>query len=211
MFLVNTKTLLIEALRETFDASYPTQQFRDIWVSMEYPIEEANYPGIWVDFIPTQPLQIAGINHTEWSDPGLGGGRRKNGRWRFAGQFALTCVAMTSLQRDRLVDEVVQLLAFGQETDSTARFRSMLEGNDLIALSCQWDTFGLGGKAETPGTPWGTDDVVYEMTVSFDCQGEIVSDGTSRTYDPITGFEVGPAVTEIQAGEVYPNLWPTGP
>lgn len=187
MFLVALKTLLVEAWRATLDADYPVVDFRGTWVSMEYPLAKANYPGVWVDFLPSADVQTAGIGHVEYvEDATLPGQYHRVARWRYAGVFQMTCVALTSLERDRLVDEVVRVMAFGRELATTQAFRSTVETNDLVACQVQWDKFSLGGKGETPGTPWGTDEVVYEMTVSVDCQGEFVSGGTEGLLVPIS-------------------------
>lgn len=187
MFLLETKTLVLEALKSVFNEDYPVADFRAIWSGMEYPADKANYPGIWVDFTPTAPLQSAGIGHVEYvtSDSG---GVRKATRWRFAGNLTFTVTALSSLERDRLVDELIKVLAFGSENPATAPFRQMLEVNDLIALSVQWDTFSLPGKDESPGTPWGTPEVVYEHTVSLDCEGSFVSEASGAALVPLSGF-----------------------
>jgi hypothetical protein len=202
MFLQAVNTLLMEALQNTFDAEYPTADFRGLWVSMEYPADRANYPGIWVDFETTADLQIAGIGHTEYTVPeGRFNVRRKTTRWRFAGMATFTVAAMTSLERARLADELVRVLAFGSEDPATSDFRSYIEHNDLIATQMQWDKFSLNGKAETPGTPWGTDDVIYEITVTVDCQGEFISDGTSGTLVPLSAIVITDTVDDtIPAG-----------
>lgn len=191
MFLVQLKTLVVEAWRATLDADYPEVDFRGVWVSMEYPLAKANYPGVWVDFLPTADLQTAGIGHAEYVEDATVAGRfHRVGRWRYAGVLQMTCVALTSLERDRLVDELVRVMAFGRELPETAVFRTTIETNDLIPCQAQWDKFTLGAKGETPGTPWGTDEVVYEMTISVDCQGEFVSGGSHGLLIPISSVVV---------------------
>ncbi len=187
--------MLVEATKATFDDGFRSPAFRNVWVSMEYPDTESSYPGIWVDFTPTADLQVAGINHVEWT-PG-DAAPHKITRWRFAGLATFTLVAMTSLERDRLTDALVSVMAFGMEDPSASKFRTSIEQNDLIGLQMQWDKFAMSGKAETPGTPWGTDDVVYEITVSIDCQGEFLSDGTEATYARLSQI----AVSERIEGE----------
>ena len=186
MFLVRTKTLLIEALQQTFDADYPDPDFRGLWVSMEYPIDQSNYPGIWVDFRPAPSVTSAGIGHVEFTEPSESGAVRRFTRWRFGGQVTLTVVALTSLERDRLVDSLVGLIAFGLEGPATSEFRRTLETNDLIGLQCQWDQVDVGGTDETSGTPWGSDDVIYETTLTWDAIGEFVSSGTEGVLVPLS-------------------------
>jgi hypothetical protein len=176
VFLVPLKTLVIEATRGVFDADYPQADFRSLWVSMEFPADRANYPGIWVDFMSTAPLQTAGVDHHEYVVNEITGLSRRVGRWRYGGSVTFTVAALTSLERDRLVDELVRVLAFGGEHPQTAGFRSGIEQNDLIACDFQWDRFVLTQPDANPGTPWGTEEVLYEQTVQMDCQGEFVAD-----------------------------------
>lgn len=196
MFLTAAKTLFIEATKRTFDADYPDKDLRTAHVSMEYPTLEAHYPGIWVDFTPTVDLQVAGIGHREFTDPGPSGGVREVTRWRFAGILSLTVAALTSLQRDRMCDELVKVMAFGQQHAARAEFRNYIENNDLIAMQMQWDKFSLTGKSEAPGTPWGTDDIIYEITITVDCQGEIVSDASDFTLVPLSAVVMAPRPDE---------------
>ena len=60
-YLVAIKTMLVDAIKNTFDANYPEEDFRGIHASIEYPVDKMSYPGIWVDFTDTGSLQIAGI------------------------------------------------------------------------------------------------------------------------------------------------------
>lgn len=199
---MEVKTLFTEAIQKVFSSTYPVAKFADTYVSMEFPENQVNYPGIWVDFTPTSMLQSAGIGHTIYTQVGLTTQTRKATEWRFGGQVSFTVAAMTSLERDSLVDEVVRVVAFGNEDPDTAVFRSMIEINDLIQISMQWDTFALTGKAETPGTPWGTDELIYEMTIQMECQGLFISDADtgvilselSQIQTTITGPDDAPAV-----------------
>lgn len=163
---------------QTFDDDFPDPDFHNILVSIEYPAKPENYPSIWVDWSPTSGLQTAGIGHVEYGDPqDAGGDERSFMRWRFAGTATFTVVALTSLERDRLADEVIRVLAFGLESGATSEFRNYIENNEFLGLNGNFDEIETTGKAETPGTPWGTEEVVYEITIGLGCVGEFVSDG----------------------------------
>lgn len=216
MFLLQAKTLFVEALQNTFDNEHPVATLRGINISMEYPIEEAEFPSIWVDFTPTADLQVAGIGHVE-DVPTEDGSFRRGTRWRFGGRISYTISAMSSRERDTIADEVVRMLAFGREYPALSQFRQTLEVNDLIQVSVQWDTITLGGKDEAPGTPWGSDEMVYEITVGLDCQGSFVSGSTAstplvplsqvviRSADPSESEPTFP--TSPQSGTPAPNDW----
>lgn len=195
MFLTNLKALLTDAMQKTFDSDYIEADFRQINISIEYPEREQDYPGIWVDFDPTTELEVVGVGHQEHSEPSAEGAVRKFTRWRYQGYATYTIVAMSSLERDRLFDEVLRVMAFGKEQPQTSEFRTTIESNDLIACNFDFDQLGIRGMTATPGTPWQTDEVIYEVTVVMEAIGEFVSDGTSQTLIPLSAVEVFPQAT----------------
>lgn len=173
MYLVAVKTVITKAMQRAFDDNAPEPDFANLHVSIEYPIDSHNYPSIWVDFDPTGDLRIAGIGHTEGlieSDP-LSSNMY---RWRFQGTATFTVVAFTSLERDRLYDAVIKVLAFGDSKDNLGRFRSYLESNSLIAMNANFDKISQSGFSTAQGTPWGTDEMMYEATLSMEIIGEFV-------------------------------------
>lgn len=203
MYLTSLLALIVEATRRTFGEDYPVEQFRRLWVSLDYPVDRASYPGIWVDFQPTTDIQSAGIGHVEYGPPAADGSRRAATRWRYAGMVQLTCVALSGLERALLVDELVKVVAFGLENPARAEFTRMVEHNDLIAAQLQRDKIDVSAKAESPGTPWETDEVVYEQTVTVDCVGEFVSDGTDATLvrlSEVVVYEVAPGQSPPSGG-----------
>jgi hypothetical protein len=175
MYLVVLKSALVEALRATFDEGYPDPDFRNLRVSPEYPIGEQDYPGLWVQYEDTDELQIAGIGHIEIVR--LPDGREApTTRWRFGGTVTITCVALTSLERDRLYDGVVRTLAFAKVNQGVSEFRRLVENNDFVGMNGNFDQLRASGDAASQGTPWGTDEVIYEKSISFDLIGEFVSE-----------------------------------
>lgn len=180
MYVVPLKTAIVEALRATFDDAYPIEQLRPgsssggVWVSIDYPAEPVNYPGIWVQYDPSAPVQTAGIDHREVVLD-EGGRQREVRRWRFAGQVHLTVGALSTWERDLLVDELSRVLASGMGSAPRGRFRAALESSDLLGVRGQWDRHVIGAEAASPGTPWGTDEVIAERTVDLDVIGEYVA------------------------------------
>jgi hypothetical protein len=190
VFIAPLKTLLTEAVLMTFDGDYPTADFRNIKASIEYPEKKQDYPSIWVDFDPTGELEIVGVAHYELTEPDEDGNRHSYTRWRFQGYATYTVVAMTSLERDRLFDEVIKVMAFGKEQAATSEFRTYIEDNEFIAVNFDFDQIGIRGFTATPGTPWGTDEVIYEATVAMECVGEFVSDGSTQALAPLSAIQV---------------------
>lgn len=191
MFLTHLKSLMQVAMQQTFDADFPEPDFRDVNVSIEYPVREQDYPAIWADFDISGDLESAGIDHREFApvDP-TSLETRSFKRWKYQGNALYTIVALTSFERDRLFDEVLRVIAFGDESIQTQVFRSYIEDNELIACNLNFDHVGVMGKAETPGTPWLSDDIIYQITVSIEAIGEFVSDGSSGTLVPISAIKV---------------------
>jgi hypothetical protein len=158
-------------------------------VDIEYPIERARYPGVWVQYEDTGELTIAGIGHVEYTVNQPAGTFGELTRWRFQGRVSLTISAMTSLERDRLYDEVVRTFAFGAYNDDLRVFRHKIEDNDLIAMNANFDNLQPFGDMASQGTPWGTDEMIYEKSVSFDVIGEFVGDRYLRSLVPLSQVE----------------------
>lgn len=199
MYLVPLKTLLVTALQQTFDDDYPESEWRNIKVGIEYPVEPQHYPGVWVDFDDTDPLTIAGVGHFEVEE--TDSGPVQVTRWKFTGYVSLTIVALTSYERDRLYDEVVRVLAFGLQESATSDFRRTIERNPYIAANCDFDTIQPRGNNAAQGTPWGTDEIIYERSLNFQVIGEFVPNVTTgQLY----------RLSEIRLVEARPYSGPAG-
>ena len=196
MYLTRLKTMLKEALDVTFDADYPEVDFRNIHCSLEYPVEPQNYPGIWVDYEDTQPVQTVGVDHSEIDIDN----QQKIRRWKFAGYATYTVVALTSLERDRLFDELVRVLAFGDTLGATQEFRQYIERNEFIAANFDFDQVEIRGNAAAPGTPWGSDEIIYERTINMEVIGEFVSDSHTGLLVPLSAINLLPATLYFDEG-----------
>lgn len=189
-YLTVLKTALVQALRECFDADYPEEDFRNILASIEFPEDEQSYPSIWVSYSDTAPLISAGIDHHEFTTPNDAGFVRRFTRWRFTGTAQFTVVALSSLERDRLYDELVRVIAFARESDQVPEFRSYIEANEFVAMNGNFDEITIGGNSAAPGTPWGTDEYIYEITLNLDVIGEFISDGSTGSLAPLSMIKV---------------------
>lgn len=162
----------------------------DVTVDMEYPIEKANYPGIWVQFSFSEIVQ-AGIGHEPLIRTVLAGtGDEPDGvRWdtvrevQFKGRVTLTILALSSLERDRIADSVITMLAFSRPperamtkpTEDTKQFRQLiasLAANPFVNITINHDQIIPGGQAMTTGVPWDEEIPGYEDTYSFDILGQ---------------------------------------
>lgn len=176
MYLTYLKAAIVKALQAEFDEEYPYPDFRGLHVSIEYPVEKVNYPGILVDYEDSQPVEIAGINHQELFIRESDGAFGVTTRWVFEGDITLTVAALSSLERDRIYDEMVRIIGFSRDKQTLSDFRRLIENNEFVGMNINFDSLKPGGKAEAPGTPWGTDEYVYEKSLSLDVRGEFIGD-----------------------------------
>lgn len=198
MYLRRTLHVITEATKTLFDAEYPVDIFKNLYVSIEYPIERANYPGIWIDFETQGNVSTVGIGHredvavTDPSPPHEVTGYQEFHRWRFSGFASFTVVAMTSNERAMLYDELLRVVAFGGELAATKQFRDAIENNTFIGINGNWDEVAVSAPNALPGTPWGTEEIIYEATIRVSMVGEFVSGGTEGLILPIGSVEFLP-------------------
>lgn len=192
-YLTLLKTLNVQALKAVLNDTYPTADFRGVHVSIEYPVDKVNYPGIWVDYTDSGDLLVAGVDHKEYVQAIAGdssGGYEPYTRWKYSGYVSYTVAALTSTERDRLYDELVRIFAFGSLNPLLATFRNTIESNPFIAANMNFDKISPQGNAATPGTPWGTDEIIYERTINMEIIGEFISDNTAGTLAALSGFSL---------------------
>lgn len=173
-YLRTIKTTARDALKQAFLIAYPETDpaggNQPVHISLEYPVEKAVIPAIWVEFEPTD-LRTAGIAYTETDTQG-----NIFTRWRFAGMASFTVAAMSSNERDMIYDEMVALVAFAAQSEVASEFRQVIEAASLVATTWSYDTIESRGEAAAPGTPWGTDEVMYERGIALQVLGEFVTD-----------------------------------
>lgn len=186
------KRAVVIALRDAIQGMELRLEGKKLYIDLEYPMEEAQYPGIWVQFSPTQ-LTRAGIGHELPVRDGDNWALIQE--WMFTGRITLSLAAMKSLDRDRLADLVISNLAFARPPDlvltkpdeDTKQYRSLittLGNNPYVSISLNTDTIIPGGQDVNPGAPWaGGDNVlVYTDSYSVDAMGhfnvKFLHDGT---------------------------------
>lgn len=199
MYLVPLKTAIVEALRAVFDNEYPVEELRGVNVDIEFPETKAKFPLIWVNYEDTAELSVAGIGHEETHSDSSGFSRFT--RWKFQGVITLTMAALSSLERDRIYDEVIRVFAFGRYTAPTNQFREKIESNDFIAMQINFDDLRPSGDNAAMGTPWNTSEMLYEKSLSMDVIGEFVGDPLIQALVPLSEVRVHPYVD----GDTPPN------
>lgn len=208
MYLTHLKTLLVETFTALLDPEknpgHPVLAGKDVWVGPEFPALEANYPGVWVTYDPGV-MRRAGIGHAEIIIDGDTEYRERS-RWSFEGTVNLTVVALSTRERDELLDEVTRLFAFASEHPDLEGLRTHLSTNDLIFVNAVLEELRLGGL-QAGAAPWGTEEMAFEGTVSFPVEGNFVSDTRSQNVlVPLSEIIVIPKET-MPAPELPGGAW----
>jgi len=200
MFLTHMAALVVTAFERALETeAHPVVGSKRLWVGPDFPLVEANYPGVWVSFTPDATLRAAGIGHEERALADASGNRRAFTRWLFSGTVEATVIALHRRERDELLDEVLRLIAFADEHPETSALKETMESNQFIAVNAQFGQVRLGGISNSGTTPWGSDDIVYEGTVSFQVEGEFVSDlASERVLVPISAIVIEEPVVDDQ-------------
>jgi hypothetical protein len=181
-FLRTIKTTEVAAIEASFVATYPETDpqggEQPVFCSLDYPVDPQKIPSVWVDFETTM-LQVARVN-----------------RWRFQGNATFTVVALSNNERDLIFDELVSMIAFSAQSESPNSFRAFIDGGGLIQSTWSFDKIEMRGKGEAPGTPWGTDEVIYEQGLSIQVIGEFVSSPVTLALVPLREIIVT-AISEL--------------
>jgi hypothetical protein len=188
-YLRTIKTTAVNAVQQAFTSRYPAPDAgggtsKQPFVSVEYPVEEAEYPAVWVDF-ETSELRTVGIAYTQTDAQG-----NAYARWRFAGHAVFTIVAMSSNERDMIYDQMVSMTAFAAQSSFPSVFRQTIEAAPLVASVWSFDSVEDRSSAAAPGTPWGTMEVVYERGFAIQVIGEFVTDPYTTALVSLSGIEV---------------------
>ncbi len=208
MYMAQLITLLTQAVRDTFNSNYPITEFQNVHTSPEFPILRADYPAIWIDFEPTQPLHTSGIDQFLYTAPDENNVVHAFKTWLFQGYATFTIMALSSLERDRLFDEVVKMFAFSQLNPQLNIFRTTIENNEWIATNIDFDQIQQRGKSASAGTPWGSDEILYEITAAVQCIGQFNSDLSTGEF--ILLDQVQFVSTELPDGPTDTFDYPVG-
>lgn len=187
------KRAVMNALREALSGTTLNHLVNgtDVTIDMEYPMEKENYPGIWVQFSFSEITQ-AGVGHEPLLRTVLAEATANTPEvinwepmreFQFKGRVTLTIVALTSLERDRLSDSVITMLAFSRPpemiltdpAEDTKQFRQLITSlatNPYVSLTINHDQITPGGQAMTTGVPWDEEIPGYEDSYSFDILGQ---------------------------------------
>jgi hypothetical protein len=174
VFISATKMACVTALLSLFEETSDSISPRSITV--EYPDEELQWPSIFVRFNPQGTVRWTGLNPDEYVT------EEGDARWTqlrhgyFEGSYALTILALSSAERDRLYDKLIEVILMGELTEITDTFRQTLMTDNLIGITINPSQVILQGQSESVGVPWDGDSLAYEATLGFNVVGEFYTD-----------------------------------
>lgn len=215
----SVKGAVLQALRDALSNTTLFDKDMAVYIDLDYPLVQTQYPGIWVQFTPTK-LARAGLGHEvpvqeedeSWSFIQ---------EWTFTGTVSLTIAALSSRTRDKLSDALIMMLAFArtpqlvitkrqEDADQNRSLISALDANPYVAMTVNTDTITPGGQQASMGTPWQNDALTYEDTYSFDMVGQfMIKFSNDGLY---TLSRIDPAFHVVSGTPEYnPVLWADQP
>lgn len=195
MFLVALKTAMVEALRATFDADFPDRP-KPRKVSIEYAEDREDWPFILVQ-VHVNTVTWTGLHPDIETLNTAGDAVTLVREGMFDGTCDLSIYALTSEERDRIWDHLVQLFLMGRTRTPTNDFFSTIENHDLIALTIQEGEIRPVGDSIGMGTPWDPETLTYEATIQIAFTGQFFADETNRTLVPLSAVSVSPGMEEV--------------
>lgn len=202
MYMVPMFTAVTTALRTVFNSTYPVEDFQDLYITIEWPFTEMAYPGIYVNFEPTGQLSRGGIDNWQFPPSTTTSDINPNDLfvYRSAGLVSYTIGTLSSLQRARLFDELTRVFLVNQDPNVIS-FRQYIEENPYISMNMDFDNLSIRGSAETQGTPWGTNEIIYETTIAMETVIEFVSGQLLDANANLIGVTITGSPLEIIIGE----------
>lgn len=165
---------LTDALSKEFNESYPDTLLQAPYVGPTYPFTKEKFPSIIISYIPTTTNNM-GMGHYLSIVDETTGDLINVGHWRFTGQLQFKVVALTSVDRASITDQLISVLAFGAFSSVYSPFWNEVLDNDFIAMTPLTQVISPGGPSETQ-VPWGDiDALLYENTISVAATGEFFS------------------------------------
>lgn len=217
----SVKSAMMAALREALrGTSLFIQGDRELYIDLDYPLTQQQYPGIWVQFSSTK-LNRAGLGHEVPVLDETSGNWIFIQEWTFTGTVTITIAALDSRSRDKLADTIIMMLAFARTPqlvitkpqEDTKQNRSLIEvldDNPYVAMTINTDVITPGGQSASMGTPWQPDALTYEDTYSFDMVGQFnISFANDGLY---LLSRIDPRVQVTEQGQPYESqFWLDSP
>lgn len=171
------------ALRKTFDADYPDPMFQAVYIGPNYQLARAKYPAIYIAY-QENSIQNIGLGHRVSGIDADGMDRTfKQAISRGAIQF--TVMAMTPLERDTLMDDLMDVFMFGKENTNKSAFWNEIFGADFVWLELNTENILPGGVSTLPA-PWQTEnELLFTGSYVLASKAEFFSDADTSEFVPI--------------------------
>ena len=166
------KSAAVKSIKDLFPDSYVgAAGMSDVNVSIEYPITQAEYPAIMVEFLEDE-IYSASIGNPDYelSDDDV---VTEYITWRFSGSLKVSFFALKAYQRDLISDGFIKAVGFSDA------FKRALWTNPYIGIVAKTKTIRGAGESTTPGTPWGSGDLTYFSAYAIDVVGEFFTESTT--------------------------------
>lgn len=173
-------------------------------ITLEYPEEAEDWPVILIQVRPST-VQWTGIMPDEVIDASLEDGSQPIDysttadpsvnpsptyklirQGRFEANVMLQVLALTSMERDRMWDNLVKLLMMGRKKAATNNFYTTLDTHDLVGMTVMEGSITPIGDSIGQGTPWDPELLTYEAALEFQVIGTFYADEYSEDLVPLT-------------------------
>lgn len=198
-------------------------------ITLEYPEESQDWPVIlvqirpsiveWTGIMPDEVIDASQEDGqlpidrttTEDSPPNQTPAYKLIRQGRFEASCMLQVLALTSMERDRMWDNLIKLLMMGRKQSATNNFFSTLDTYDLVGITIMEGSVRAIGDTIGQGTPWDPELLTYEAAVEFDMVGTFFADEYTEDLVPLKTAEAyeyisweGNTITGADANEIPP-------
>lgn len=228
------KRVVVEAVRTAIKRTGLRLGDGDVYVDLEYPLEEENYPGVWIQF-NLDSFVPSGLGHEYMTQTLINDVLTWTPiqSFTFTGKVVLSLVAMKNLDRDRMSDALLTMIGFsrtpevwvtqpGQDTQQYRGLMGVFAESPYVSVTPNFASINFGGQGVDVGAPWQDDILVYTDTFSIELLGQTQvrfdNDGayTLSRVDPnptlVDSLPLGispPAPEDIGAGSITHRTWRT--
>ena len=194
MFITGVKVALVEALNAAFDAlgaraNNTTKDLSPKSITIEYPMQEVEWPAIFVQFRPTK-VQWSGLFPDEFTTTSGAATGVVSRAGYFEGNIDLQILALRSEERDRLWDGLYNLVLMNPGSPGSAAFYQSLVSNDLIGITLLPSIVNNLGDTVAMGTPFSPEELTYEASIRIPCVGDFYEGKYDYTVPRLTAVTV---------------------
>lgn len=180
------KHQVVEGLKLAFINS-PYPQFKDIYIGLEYPLEQASYPAIYITY-SEGPIRNVGLGNLDIEDSIP----TKVRHYWFHGGLNFNVMALDPVDRDILSSLLVQILSMGREMRIYKPVFDFIENMDFITLTMNSETITPNGE-NVADVPWeNSDELLYQSGYQVQMIGNFFTNAETGDLIEIEQVNVNP-------------------